>query len=69
MHAHLDVLIRHTNEIGICSQVLGCGHGSKLYRTLVAERFVGPFSDRPNFFDGCDAVVGYEDLRSEQISL
>lgn len=45
MEAHLDVLIRHTNEIGIRPQVLGCCHGSKLYRPLVAKGFVGPFSD------------------------
>jgi hypothetical protein len=43
-------------------QVFGSSHDSELDGTLVAELLVAPLSDRSDLLDGCDTVVGDEDL-------
>ena len=60
--SYLNILICHSNEVCICVQIFRCSHHSELYRPLVAEGFVGPFSHRPDLLDSCDAVVGNENL-------
>ena len=64
---HLNILISHSNVIRICSEVFWRSHHSKLDGPLVAEGFVGPFSDRSYLFHSCDTVVGYEDLDESDV--
>lgn len=59
---HLDVLVRHTDVVGVGSQILWRGHDGKLYRSFIAESLVCPFPNAANLLDGCDTVVCYEDL-------
>ena len=60
--SYLNVLIRHSNVVCVCLQIFWSGHHSELDGTLVAECLVGPFSYRSNLLDGCDTVVGDQDL-------
>lgn len=59
---HFDVSISHSNVLCIDPQIFGRGHDGELDSTFVAKRFVRPFSDRTDFLDGGDTVVGDEDL-------
>lgn len=60
--AYLHILIGHTNVIGVCPQILRCGHDRELNGPFVAECLVGPFPNRPNLLDSCDTIVGNEHL-------
>lgn len=60
---YLDVLIRHPNVIRIGVQIFRSCHHRELDGTLVAKRFVGPFSYGTDFFNGGNTVVGNENLR------
>ena len=60
--SYLYILIRHSNIVCIRLQIFRCSHHCKLYRPLVAEGFVGPFSHRPDFLDCGNTIVGNENL-------
>jgi hypothetical protein len=60
--SYLYILIRHSNIVCIRLQIFRCSHHRKLYRPLVTEGFVGPFSHRPDFFDCGNTIVGNENL-------
>ena len=60
--SYLNILICHSNIVCVRVQIFWCSHHGKLYRPLVAEGFVGPFSYRSDLFDCCDTVVGNENL-------
>jgi hypothetical protein len=57
-----NISVGHPDVLGIDSQVFGSGHDGELYCALGPESLVGPFSDRSDFLDGGDTVVGDKDL-------
>lgn len=64
--AYLNILISHTNIIGVCLQIFRSGHDCELNGTLVTERLVGPFSHGTDFLDCGNTIVGNEDLDLER---
>lgn len=63
---HFDESISHSDILCVDSQIFRCGHDGELDSTFVAECFVRPFSDRTDFLDGGDTVVGDEDLEGRK---
>lgn len=59
---NLYISVGHSDVLGIDSQILRCSHDGELDRTLGTKGLVGPFSDRSDFLDGSDTVVGDQDL-------
>lgn len=62
----LDVVVGHADVVGVGLQVLGRGYDGEVDGALVAERLVRPLADGADLLDGGDAVVGNQDLRSEE---
>lgn len=58
----LNILIRHSDVVCVRTQILGGCHDGELYGPFVPEGLVCPFSHGPDFLDGCDTIVGNEDL-------
>ena len=65
--AYFDILISHPDVVRIGLQIFWCCHHRKLYGSLVAEGFVGPFSHRSNFFDCSNAVVRNQNLQKASV--
>lgn len=59
---HFDVVVCHSDVVCVGLQIFGRGHDRKLDGALVAERLVSPFSNRSDFLDGSNAVVGNQNL-------
>lgn len=59
---HFDVVVGHSDVIGVGSQIFGGGHDCELNGLFVAKRLVGPFPYRSNLLDGSDTVVGNQYL-------
>ena len=59
---NFNIVICHADIIGVCLEIFRRGHHCKLDGPFVAERLVCPFSYRPNFLYGSDAVVGNQYL-------
>lgn len=63
---YLNILISHTDVVGICRQVFWSGHDGKLNGSFVTKRLVCPLSHRADLFDRRDAIVGNQDLPIRQ---
>lgn len=61
-------MVCHSNVICVCTEILRGGHDGELDGPLVAECFVGPFSNGTNLLDGGNTVVGNQDLRDAIVS-
>lgn len=59
---HFNVVVCHSDVVCVGLQIFGCGHDRELDGALIAERLVGPFSNRSDFLDGSNAVVGNQNL-------
>ena len=59
---NLDVVVCHANIVCVRLQILGGCHDGELDGALVAECFVRPFSNRSDFLDGSNTVVGNQNL-------
>lgn len=59
---HLNVVICHSDVVCVGLQIFGGGHDRELDGALVAECLVSPFSNRSDFLDGSDTVVGNQNL-------
>ena len=59
---YLDILICHSDIVGIGFQIFRRSHDRKLNCSLVPKCLVSPFSYRSNFLDRCNSVVGNQDL-------
>jgi hypothetical protein len=57
-----DISVRHSDVFCVNPQIFWCCHDSELDGSLVAESLVCPFSNGSNFLDGCDTVIGNENL-------
>jgi hypothetical protein len=57
-----DIVVCHSDVICVGLQIFRSGHDGELNGALVAESLVSPFSDRSNFLDGSNAVVGDQNL-------
>lgn len=62
MTTHLNILICHTDVVGIGVQIFWRGHHCELDGTLIAESFISPFPDGTNLLDGGNTVVGDQNL-------
>jgi len=60
---HLNILICHPDVVGICCQIIWCGHDCELNGTFIPKSFVCPFPDGSDHLDGCNTVVGNEHLK------
>jgi hypothetical protein len=58
----LDILIGHTDVIGVGLEILRSRHDGELNGALIAKSLVGPFPYRSDLLDGGNTVVGDEDL-------
>ena len=63
--SYLTIVVRHSNVVGIGSQIVRGGHHSKLDGPLVAKGLVCPFSHRSDLLDGRNTVVGDQNLRTK----
>ena len=61
---YLDVLVCHSDVVGVGSQVLRGGHDGELNGTLIAKGLVRPSSDGSDLLDGGDTVVCNQDLQT-----
>lgn len=59
---HFNVVVCHSDVVCVGLQILGGGHDGELDGALVAECLVRPFSNRSDFLDGSNAVVGNQNL-------
>lgn len=59
---HFNVVVCHSDVVCVGLQILGGGHDGELDGALVAECLVCPFSNRPDFLDGSNTVVGNQNL-------
>lgn len=59
---NFHIVVCHPNVICIGAQIFRSGHDGELNSSLVAKRFVGPFSNRANLLDGRNTVVGNQNL-------
>lgn len=60
---NLYISVGHSDVLGIDSQIFRCSHDGEFDRTLGTKGLVGPFSDRSDFLDGSDTVIGDQDLQ------
>lgn len=61
---YLDVLVCHSDVVGVGSQILRGGHDGELNGTLIAKGLVRPSSDGSDLLDGGDTVVCNQDLQA-----
>lgn len=66
---HFDVMISHSDIVGVGCQIFGCSHDGELNSPLVAEGLVCPFPDGTDLFDGGDTIVGNQDLGRSDVSM
>lgn len=59
---HFNVVVCHSDVVCVGLEIFGGGHDCELDGALVAERLVSPFSNRSDFLDGSNAIVGNQDL-------
>lgn len=59
---HFNVVVCHSDVVCVGLQILGGGHDGELDGALVAECLVRPFSNRSDFLDGSNTVVGNQNL-------
>ncbi len=65
---HLDVLVSHSDVIGVDLEIFRSGHDCELDGTLIAEGLVSPFSDGADLLNGSDTVVANEDLCDDTVT-
>lgn len=63
---NLNVVVCHPDVVCVGVKILGGGHHGELNGALVAECFVGPFSDGADLLNGGDSVVCNQDLFREK---
>jgi hypothetical protein len=66
---YFNVLIRHTDVICVCCQVLWCGHDSELYSALISKCLVCPFSDTADLLDCRNTIVRNKHLSRSMCQL
>jgi hypothetical protein len=62
---YFDITIGHSDVFGVDPQIFWGSHDGELYRTLVSESLVGPFSDGTDLLNGSNTVVGDQNLFSK----
>lgn len=62
---YLDILVGHSNVVGVRGQVFRRGHGHELDGPLIAKCLVSPLADGANLLDGGDTIVRNENLSSQ----
>ena len=62
LRAYLDILVRHPNVVRVSRQIFWRGHDCELDGLLISKSLVCPSPHRSDLLDGCDTIVGDENL-------